>query len=1276
MALLATSLACARALAHPASSPAGISVADADAHLRAVQASADGFAIARAILGAADEATETRVVGATMLRAKARTDGFAIAPDAAAAMTRELLDLLRGPDACTALGPHLAALAAAVAAAGGAETLGALVDEAVAYAAPDARGGWPTPDEVKNGARAATVGPGAHAAVALLAACAEESVHRPRRGAGGAATAAAARDRVDDVVFVLDAVAATDRAGWCAEEGSDGASTMIVPPWTFPADAPRGYRRGDDALLRAPLRHALPEALNVAARRCLCLWIPAGIALSELATRRGGSLLAATLAAVFEEGDEAAAEATETALASVDPLPGRDDAAALVASAAEAFASAANRDGVDVFAASFPPEIRLAATRVVAALALAEPKAFAATPGEGGSRATSAFLLRAIERAEPRVARVALASLRGRAGGVLEALRRTRRPELEGTCERAIGAVLTRRANGAALAWLRERVEAADRRAREAEGTDEATRDAVVEGGPVDAFVARGAERRSRWREVADAARDELDGAVVRALEAAPGELADAEEEASLASDLDDALARVRAVAGNAPFFETVRRFLLDRPGEYAVGQMNPNPPGENDAWEFRRTVAALEAIGACGSSESFDAAADRVCRDALARATATTERAAAANPELASPLLTSYARAAREVGGALALRDPEGVSSRGVDALARTLVAAVFGVAFEGGGGVGPAGDPRRPSAASLAAASAAAAGALAALFDRAAAVARALDWRHTPPSLADAEALRVALAHACETTRRFAVEGAGYAAAAAAKAAEGDPNVHRSADAPSGVVAPFFFPSARDVSLVSSRAFAFAVALERRVETSAEEEREWRDRVVPDLGFARVRAAIRAAAAGVADAAASFPTVSSSASAETLFLDAAALAPLAALEAWARSGAPSGLLASGDADGERLVARAVGASEAAALKIIADARVVPSAAGNRDAPLRDAAFARIRGTWSGVATAASVLHAAGPRRHEYAARAAETARHLTLTSAGAVSPFIGAALALSADLLAGVAPAAADDAFDARVRRPIADVIDSTAATLTLRPDADPDVVEALFHAAEAEARARAARMGGSGSEDAMQKRVVGSSPATTQLALATIRRGAAVGARLAAIRFAEATFAAPAGLTTSIDRSDPAKTQAVSTLPVDGFATGALLPASFFALAKNLAALAGEAEDPAFLEPIANALWTASDSARRVGAESALASALVAALSGAADAFEVCEPPAGARFASAAEAEGAAFAFARGVATRTPPHPARRLAELVAVFGLACRGQGPIAAVVELQ
>ena len=196
--------------------------------------------------------------------------------------------------------------------------------------------------------------------------------------------------------------------------------------------------------------------------------------------------------------------------------------------------------------------------------------------------------------------------------------------------------------------------------AREAEGTDDARATPPSKEDP-STRSSRRAERRSRWREVADAARGELDGAVVRALEAAPGD-ADAEEEASLASDLDDALARVRAVAGNAPFFETVRRFLLDRPGEYAGGQMNPNPPGENDAWEFRRTAAALEAIGACGSSESFDAAADRVCREALARAMATTERAAAANPELASPLLTSYARAARaEVGVALALRDPEG---------------------------------------------------------------------------------------------------------------------------------------------------------------------------------------------------------------------------------------------------------------------------------------------------------------------------------------------------------------------------------------------------------------------------------------------------------------------------------------------------------------------------------------------------------------------------------------------------------------------------------------
>ena len=97
-------VACARARArvHPASSPAGISVADADAHLRAVQASADGLARSRAaILGAANGgATETRVVvGSDDAPAPRRANRRVRDRPrrAAAAMTREPLDLLRGP---------------------------------------------------------------------------------------------------------------------------------------------------------------------------------------------------------------------------------------------------------------------------------------------------------------------------------------------------------------------------------------------------------------------------------------------------------------------------------------------------------------------------------------------------------------------------------------------------------------------------------------------------------------------------------------------------------------------------------------------------------------------------------------------------------------------------------------------------------------------------------------------------------------------------------------------------------------------------------------------------------------------------------------------------------------------------------------------------------------------------------------------------------------------------------------------------------------------------
>ena len=334
---------------------------------------------------------------------------------------------------------------------------------------------------------------------------------------------------------------------------------------------------------------------------------------------------------------------------------------------------------------------------------------------------------------------------------------------------------------------------------------------------------------------------------------------------------------------------------------------------------------------------------------------------------------------------------------------------------------------------------------------------------------------------------------------------------------------------------------------------------------------------------------------------------LDAAALAPLAALEAWARSGAPSGLLASGDADGERLVARGVGASEAAALKIIATRASSPPAPGivtPRFATRRSLGSAG-RGPASRPPRAFCTPRARGGTA---AARAAETARHLTLTSAGACLRS-SAPRSRYRRTSWPASPPPGRTTRSTRARGGRSPTSSTRRRRLSLRPDADPDVVEALFHAAEA-GRARGRREWGGGSDDAARC-VPGRRRRRRSSRSRRSGGGAAVGARLAAIRFAEATFAAPVDLT--IDRSDPAKTQAVSTLPVDGFASGALLPASFFALAKNLAALAGEAEDPAFLEPIANALWTASDSARRVGAESALASALVAALSGAADTFE---------------------------------------------------------------
>ena len=50
--------------------------------------------------------------------------------------------------------------------------------------------------------------------------------------------------------------------------------------------------------------------------------------------------------------------------------------------------------------------------------------------------------------------------------------------------------------------------------------------------------------------------------------------------------------------------------------------------------------------------------------------------------------------------------------------------------------------------------------------------------------------------------------------------------------------------------------------------------------------------------------------------------------------------------------------------------------------------------------------------------------------------------------------------------------------------------------------------------------------------------------------------------------------------------------------------------------------------------------------------------------------------AVAESDVDAFAYAVAMRRPQHPARRVAELVDVFGRACRGHGPASALEEFR
>ena len=288
---VAAAMAAARALLSPGD-PA--TLVAADAHLRAVNDSPDGWRIGRALLSCAETpgdvlAPRVRVMGAAMLRAKAHADGFAMTPPDAASMTSELLAMLGTPEGSGELGPHLAQIAAAVATAGGAETLASLVNASISLAAPDSNGGWA---RVQDPNAPCPCGPNAHAAVALLAACAEEALHRVK--AHPPETTAAAQDLLDDVTWTLQAVA----CGGGGDASGGGGVTVVT------------------------------DAARADVFRALRLWIPAGITASELVVERNALFthlvdVAIRCTRVDPRVTLAAAETLAELCGASDPLPGR-----------------------------------------------------------------------------------------------------------------------------------------------------------------------------------------------------------------------------------------------------------------------------------------------------------------------------------------------------------------------------------------------------------------------------------------------------------------------------------------------------------------------------------------------------------------------------------------------------------------------------------------------------------------------------------------------------------------------------------------------------------------------------------------------------------------------------------------------------------------------------------------------------------------------------------------------------------------------------------------
>ena len=115
---------------------------------------------------------------------------------------------------------------------------------------------------------------------------------------------------------------------------------------------------------------------------------------------------------------------------------------------------------------------------------------------------------------------------------------------------------------------------------------------------------------------------------------------------------------------------------------------------------------------------------------------------------------------------------------------------------------------------------------------------------------------------------------------------------------------------------------------------------------------------------------------------------------------------------------------------------------------------------------------------------------------------------------------------------------------------------------------------------------------------------------------------------------------------------------------------------AAAAAECANPALLEPIALVLWSQSARCAEEGGEDASAWLFGAIRDALVRGTGLSVPVESSAIRRGAVAESDVDAFAYAVAMRRPQHPARRVAELVDVFGRACRGHGPASALEEFR